>query len=387
MDNKWELGGGCFSTAKDANEVTIETWAEGGDLYYDVGEILYEDMDSDAIVILTPTPLHHEQVIACLDAGYPVICEKALCTSSKQAKEIVDKGGDLVVTYNYTGYPMIRELRAAINAGFLGHIQQVQIEMPQQGYSSDTCKKPQEWRMTDGDIPTLHLDLCDHMIHMYYYLTGQHPVKVVSDQDSLGQYEVIDNVGFMARDKDNRMLQGWFSKAALGYSNGLRVRVFGDNGAAEWLQSSPEYLTIHQPNGHTQVMERGPTCLEASLPRYNRFKPGHPSGFIEAMANLYWDFSETLTQPLYSAAVAYQGLQVMEAMVKSNESGKWEPVTETAKDKVKQLLLDKYPKDSMGLITFVAEAEKYLEVEFTEDEIHSEDFLTVDGLTKIVEAK
>ena len=50
--------------------------------------------------------------------GIPVICEKALATSVQEVAAInsqLHKGkGFLAVTYNYTGYPMLRELRQMV---------------------------------------------------------------------------------------------------------------------------------------------------------------------------------------------------------------------------------------------------------------------------------
>ena len=89
----------------------------------------------DAIAILTPTPLHYEIVTACLDLGFPVICEKALATNSIEIEEIIEirnrKKGFLAVTYNYSGYPMVRELQNMIQKGSLGRIMHFQAEMPQ----------------------------------------------------------------------------------------------------------------------------------------------------------------------------------------------------------------------------------------------------------------
>ena len=47
--------------------------------------------------------------------------------------------------------------------------------------------------------------------------------------------------------------------------------------------------------GIRRSLERGqPRLLEANQPRYNRFKAGHPAGFVEAFANIYYEFYEIL---------------------------------------------------------------------------------------------
>ena len=66
----------------------------------------------------------------------------------------------------------------------------------------------------------------------------------------------------------------------------------------------------------------------------NRFKAGHPAGFIEAMANLYYDFHSSLlswrnerrnnSQEVFGVELALEGLKWFEAMQRSIESQKWE---------------------------------------------------------------
>lgn len=45
--------------------------------------------DVDAVVLASPGPAHEAQVIACLDAGKPVLCEKPLTTDAASALSIV----------------------------------------------------------------------------------------------------------------------------------------------------------------------------------------------------------------------------------------------------------------------------------------------------------
>ena len=41
------------------------------------------------------------------------------------------------------------------------------------------------------------------------------------------------------------------------------------------------------------ILSRGTKCFEANKLRYNRFKAGHPAGFLEALANYYTDISQS----------------------------------------------------------------------------------------------
>jgi len=71
----------------------------------------------DIVVIVTPNHLHHDVAHAFVDAGFHVVCDKPLVHTSAQAEALRDlvaaRGTLFAVTYNYTGYPMVREAKRA----------------------------------------------------------------------------------------------------------------------------------------------------------------------------------------------------------------------------------------------------------------------------------
>lgn len=349
LDGLFRLEAGVFSRHDDVNKASAATYEIDGDrLYSDWRSLLAGERGRlDAIAVLTPTPSHAEIVLAALDAGYPVICEKALATSSAECRAIrqaVAKNNNfLAVTFNYSGYPMVRELRELIEHGALGDIQQIQVEMPQEGFARRTAAgercTPQPWRLNDYGVPTVSLDLGVHIHHLVAFLTGgAKPLEVIADQTSYGNFAtVIDTIDCLARYERNIRVNIWFTKAALGYRNGLRIRVFGSEGAAEWLQTAPEQLSLSHADGRRTVLDLGSGTLEvAGQPRYNRFKPGHPSGFIEAFANLYADISASLKAHLsasgsaspyvFGADHAEAGLAFLESIDASAKTRAWKSV-------------------------------------------------------------
>lgn len=89
-------------------KVLLSDWQQFGDLdkqsqaavkaahkptaYYDYKQMLAELGDKlDAVVVATPPHTHHEIVMACLNAGKHVYCEKILATSIEHCREIVLK--------------------------------------------------------------------------------------------------------------------------------------------------------------------------------------------------------------------------------------------------------------------------------------------------------
>ncbi|WP_186405899.1 Gfo/Idh/MocA family protein [Candidatus Accumulibacter aalborgensis] len=342
LDGHFRVDCGCFSRTASDNEDTARTYGIATErTHASWHELLEREREAlDAVVVLVPTPGHREIVITALDAGYAVICEKALATSSTECRAIGEavarNRSFLAVTYNYSGYPMVRELRRLIAEGHLGHLQQIHIEMPQEGFLRQGAT-PQAWRLQDYAVPTVSLDLGVHVHHLIHFVTGgKRPLDVVGDQSTYGQFgDIIDNVSFLARYEGELRVQCWYGKTALGYRNGLRIRVFGSQASAEWLQMQPEDLWLSRADGSRIILDRGSGDANlARQPRYNRFKPGHPSGFIEAFANLYTDIAGHLRhfrsgEPVpndfvYSARESEDGLLFLEAVARSADTMAWQ---------------------------------------------------------------
>ena len=342
MDNRYELVAGCFSRNWDINLQSANEYGVQKKRVYTTLEDLIENEKHrlDAICILTPTPNHMKEVIKCIENNIRVICEKALAMSSSEAMEIKRKlerySGFLAVTYNYTGYPMLRELRNMIQNGKLGKIEQIHVEMPQESFArldkNGDPIKPQEWRLKDEFLPTLSLDLGAHTHDITSFLTGEKPQELVAVQNSFGSFrQIIDNSICMANYTNDIVSNIWFSKVAIGHRNGLRVRVYGELGSAEWYQLDPENLYFSNHLGEKILIDRASPCVSvANENGYNRFKAGHPSGFIEAFANYYTDIADLILQKtnnfnryVFGIDDALEGLKMLEAMTESSKKKEW----------------------------------------------------------------
>ena len=347
MDKLWKVSAGAFSRDAARNAETASVFGVDEDrVYGDWHQMIRDERGRlDAVVILTPSPAHFEMAAACIEAGYPVICEKALAVNSRQVQalqELRDRHhGFLAVTYNYSGYPMVRELRQLIRSGLLGQIKHFQVEMPQEGFirvdASGNRPQPQDWRLHDGDVPTIYLDLGVHLHQLVHYLTGETAVSVSGQHASYGWFpDVVDNVSAICH--YTHEVQGgiWFSKSALGHRNGLRLRIFGTEMAAEWVQVNPEEIVLSHRNGRREILDRAGSAIIANAARYTRFKAGHPAGFMEAFANIYKDIANAVTHyqstrdfvsdEIFSTEMAGNGLRFLEAINRSATSGRWENV-------------------------------------------------------------
>lgn len=346
MDGKFKLVAGCFSKDAQINIITGTQWRiDKKRIYKHWEELLEQEKDKlDAVVILTPTPDHVYMIQKALELGFNVISEKSLTKSLDEALQIkkqIDKHKNfLTITYNYTGYPAIRELKHLIKSGHLGKINQVMIEMPQEGFIKiGQDNKPmivQDWRLKDYEIPTISLDLGVHVYNLLSFLLEEDALEVYALESSYGHFKhIIDDIHAIAQFTNNIVCNLWYSKSAIGYRNGLRIRLFGKLGSAEWLQMNPEELIICNNEGYKQIISRGHNAsFVLNQPRYNRFKAGHPAGFIEAFANLYEDIHEALynyknnsenfflTPYTFGIEDAIKGLIFLDAMHKSYLSRK-----------------------------------------------------------------
>ena len=347
MDRRFELVSGCFSRNNETNESTSRKYGIAPERSYrNLSDLLAgERNEIDAVVVMTPQDQHGEHVLECLKGGVPVICEKALVPSVNEVEvlkqHLVESKGFLAVTYNYTGYPILRELKHIVQHGKFGKVQQIHIEMPQEGFAKLNMNGqpivPQDWRLCDYSVPTISLDLGVHLHMIVKFLTGEVPEEVISITNSYGNFsQVIDNVSCLAKYSNNLSCSMWYSKTAFGYRNGLKVRLFGEKGSAEWVQEYPEQLLVADNIGSKYVVDRSSGNIAiANQQRYERFKAGHPAGFIEAFANYYYDVADLLSEYLLKGSVpknqyvfgideSMEGIKMLDAIAKSSVSKKWE---------------------------------------------------------------
>lgn len=299
MDRKFKVVAGAFSTDKDINKETANAW-HVEHVYNDWLDLIRcEKNKIDAVVVLVPTPLHSEVILELLKNNIPIICEKTMVCSKDEVQEVSKaynpKEHFLTVTNNYSGYPMVRVLKQEIKKGTLGKILHIRLQMPQESFlrPPKSVKYPQKWRLKDGFIPTISLDLGVHLHHLAFFLLDDEPSEVMAEFNSFSKYTVIDDINILLKYKSGIGGTFWLSKSALGYRNGMTIEIFGDKASAKWIQETPEKLEISFMNGQKSVIDRG-SNIEIDNPLYNRMTPGHPAGFIEAFANLYNDIADDL---------------------------------------------------------------------------------------------
>lgn len=334
MDNRFEVVAGVFSSKSEINKEMESAWNVKS--YNDYKEMI-EKEDIDIVSILTPTPLHFESLEYLLNKNIPIICEKPLVSSLEDAIKLeeIAKNKFLVVTNNYSGYPMVRELKERILNDELGEIINIKLEMPQETFlrPPKSIKYPQPWRLKDDYIPMICLDLGAHLHHLTYFLIEEEPDEIIGHFSTFSSYDVIDDVKMLLNYKNNKKASLWISKSALGHRNGLSIEVYGKKGSAVWVQEKAEELKLSFFNGEKKIVDRGNDCFIANEKRYNRMTSGHPAGFIEAFANLYFDIAnlfddfnnkkELNSKYVFGIEHAKNGLNLFHKAKESFEKKEW----------------------------------------------------------------
>ena len=297
----------------------------------------------EVVAIMTPNASHHPIAKAFLERGIDVICDKPLTTGLDDALDLLRlarrTGLVFAVTYNYTGYPMVRQAREMIRSGELGAIRLVQVEHAS-GWAATLLEasghKQATWRTTPsiagksavvGDIGT-------HAHHLARFVTGLEVTELSAELSTVvpGR-KSDDNAHVKLRFTNGARGLMWVSMAATGNLHGQRIRVFGEKASLEWIQEQPEQLHLRPLDGPHRVLSRGCDYLSAAAQRATRLWPGHPEGFLEAFANLYTGAADAILArrddaPLDRTALSFPtvedgvlGVKFVDAVVESHRRG------------------------------------------------------------------
>ncbi len=251
----------------------------------------------DFVSIVTPNHVHYPVARAFVEAGFHVVCDKPLVHTREQADALVasvaERGTVFGVTYNYTGYPMVRQARAMIRAGELGTLRKVVVEYNQGWLASQlegTGNKQADWRTDPARSGAAGAigDIGSHAENLVATLTGLEIESLCADLTAhVAGRQLDDDGSLLLRYQGGARGVLIASQISTGLENDLRVRIAGTLGTLEWHQEQPSRL-VHLPHdGPLRVLTRGAPWLHESARRASRLPAGHPEGFIEAFANVY----------------------------------------------------------------------------------------------------
>lgn len=345
LDGLYDFAAGALDHRAEAGRAYGQTLGLAPDRAYgDWREMLEGERTRadrvDLVTVATPNASHFEITRAFLQAGFHVLCEKPMTMTVAEGEEIVglsrETGRICAVNYGYTGYSLVRHMRAMVARGDLGAVRMVVAEFAH-GHHADAADADNprvRWRYdpAQAGVSAQFADCGIHALHMASFVIGQQASRLSADTVSCLSSRVLeDDAQVNLRFDGGAVGRLWTSSIAIGRQHGLTLQVFGEKGGLRWAQEQPNQLYWMPLGQRLQVIERGEAGLSPEADRSSRVTIGHAEGMPLAFANIYKDLAEAITARKQSRAAdpaadlyprAEDGLRSMAAVFAVAESGK-----------------------------------------------------------------
>ncbi len=296
------------------------------------------------MIVVTTNNAHYPAAKAALENGFPVVCDKPLTTSSKDAEDLarIARAKDLLfcVTYAYSGYPMVAHIRDMIAAGEIGEIRFVNAEYPQEWLATKLEATGQKQAVSRTDPKLAGISNCVGDIGSHIeFMAALHDRPARSNRSAPAST-------ISARAGPSRTTpRSWSTtRAARRASTGARrspsatTTVCASASTAPRARSSgsrrrrttARLSLLDRP---TETLSRGRDPLSPRAQALSRIPSGHPEGYFEAFANIYSTYIAALAkklrgEPLSPADLDFPGLdegvrgvRFIEKCVESSKQG------------------------------------------------------------------
>lgn len=352
ITNRWEVVAGALSSRPEVAVRSGQAWHLAEDrIYTDYREMARVEKERpdgiDAVCIVTPNDKHYEMACTFLDAGYDVICDKPLTTTLEDSIDLVRRARrqNVVfgVTHAFAAYAMVRQMRDMVATGAVGQVRQIHVAYFDEFLAFDGAEETKQfsWRIDpaqSGAASTV-ADIGTHAWHLASFVSGLEMEKVRAEFHTCSRPKPMEDTAYMfvryAGDIPGTLN---VTQVAAGERGGLHLRIYGDDGRLEWLQSDAENIRYTRLGEAEQVISRGVGgSMLDSTQRYVTLPRGYAEGWLEAWANIYTEFAVAISARLDGRAlpeghVAFptvedgaRGIKFVMAAVASNaEGGTWQ---------------------------------------------------------------
>ncbi len=318
------------------------------------------DPEIDVVSICTPNNAHAPIAIAALNAGKHVLCEKPIASTRKDAEamaaaaaEAAKKGVISMNAYQYRRVPALVLAKKFIDEGSIGKILNVRCTYLQ-SWSADPSS-PLSWRFQKDIAGAGPLgDIASHVIDIAQMLAGdidsvvstvktyitERPVQE-GGVDLLGTVklgpdakkapvDVDDENSFLVKFKSGAVGSIEATRNAWGRNNFITVELHGTEGSLYFNYERLNELQVcfaKDPDDRRgfKTIYTGPAHFYGEV-TWNI--PGMNIGYGVLKTIEIYDFIKAIVegkQPTTNFQVGYQVEKVCDAVMKSSESGKWEP--------------------------------------------------------------
>ena len=348
IDDRYELVAGCLSSTPEkaldsAKEIGIDLSRSYPDFKTMAEEESKREDGIEVVSIVTPNHMHASPSIEFLKKDIHVICDKPMTATMNEALEICEvvknSKANFFLTHNYSGYPVVREMRRLVQEGKIGKVRVVKGSYLQGWLANkeeDNGLKQAEWR-TDprrsGAAGAVG-DIGSHTMHLLEFVSGHRLESIAADLSIFVQGRRLDDDASMLIRMNNNVKGGlWISQVAIGEENNLKISIYGEKGSLHWSQENPNYARLSEHGELDQVITRGGPIHKDSSMANVRIPPGHPEGYLEGFAQIYTDVADVIQGSKKSSKLieilpnAEDGLHIIKfinaAVESSNNNSKW----------------------------------------------------------------
>jgi predicted dehydrogenase len=337
----------------------------GVDKGYASYEELLSDRDVEVVHLTTPNRLHREMVLAALDAGKHVVCEKPLATSSGETAELVEqaaKNPNLVtaVNYNVRFYPLALHARDLLQRGAIGRILGVRG-----AYMQDWLLKETDWNWRllpeeGGQLRTVG-DIGTHWMDLILFMTGLQIDSVFADLATLIPVRQRPKVavstfqmneagsGAVEMEPVQIKTEDWgsvlfrfsngargtlcVSQVTAGRKNQITFEIGGSEGSLAWDSEHPNDLWLGHRDKPNEQLIRDPSLLAPAIRSFASYPGGHNEGFADTFKQLYRAIYGYITEGDFSRPKIFAGFEdghkellLCESILRSHRAEAWVPV-------------------------------------------------------------
>lgn len=336
-----EIAGIC-TRHKDKAEALAAQY--GISRVYEDEDAMINDPEIDVIDICTPNIYHYETLKKAINAGKHIYCEKPLCTTHAEAKEIAElareKGVICAVVFNTRFLLPVMRAKELVDAGRIGEVLSFRGAFLHS--SSADPHKPAGWKQ-NKDIcgGGVLFDLGSHIIDLIYLLCGK-----FESVSGLSQIAYVTRAGMDGSRWETNADEAFYMTARLkngacgtismgkimhGTNDDHSFEIFGTKGSLKFDLMDPNFLWFY--DAEKPECERGYTKIECCgrYPAPGGVFPGvkAPIGWLRGHVGSMYNFLSAVNEgrqprPSFDDAAHIQA--VMEAAYRSDETGQRETV-------------------------------------------------------------
>ena len=320
-----------------------------------------DDPAVDVVYIAAPNMVHVEMVEAAAQAGKHVFCEKPVGGTPEQtvrAERAARRAGVISgVGYNYRWAPLVRYVRELIASGELGEITNYRGRFFSM-YGSDPLGLL-SWRFKlDEGGHGVTSDLLSHSVDLAHMLLGpitrvvgttatfitERPLALPgaghygrgAPGDPTGPVTNEDYAGMLCEFASGARGSFESSRTIIGPESQMDFDVHGTRGAAAWNLEKLNELQLYRL---TDDLGSGYTTVFGGdrFPYHGHFVPGSANGigFEDLVVIEDYEFCRSIAEERPHApgfAEAVEWVSVQAALLKSVQTGRWEPVVSLRED-------------------------------------------------------